>query len=135
MREEIKYDHLAYFVYYVFIDLFLIVACDKENKVIGYISIRPNGDLGRIYVNPVHRGGDLIHLLIREALHCAKKLGMPGLWGVCYDRMAKFYRRYYTKLGKRFGYTWYFVQSPEERDDGQWLIRGELVDEDDSGSA
>lgn len=133
MKREFKYDKLDHFDYFMFYRRFLIVACDKEDSIIGYIVITDGNEFGQLYVSPLHRATVVVHLLRHEAEKWSRGWGFKFVWGVCYDRMSKFYER----LAREYGYKLEFVESPEERDDGQWKIVVNIEDdyEDDSGSA
>lgn len=130
MKREFKYDSLDHFDYFMFYRRFLIVACDKEDSVIGYIVITDGNEFGQLYVNPKHRATDVIHLLRNEAEKWSRKWGFKFVWGVCYDRVAKFHKR----LAREYGYKLAFVESPEDRDDGQWKIVVNIEDADEDNN-
>lgn len=135
MSDEIYYEYLDHFAYYPFVNDFLIIACNSEDEPIGYVAIGKNNEICKLYVYPDYRGGPLLHVLLKEALMVAKSFGMTFLWGFCYDRMHKFYSRTYAKTAEMHGYSFKFVESPDERDDDHWVMVGELLGEDNNRSA
>lgn len=107
-----------HFDYFRFYDLFLVIYCDEKDEMIGHFTIKNGNEFGQLYVNPSHRGTEIVHLLIREALALVHSWGFPYIQGVCYDRMKKFYELF----KRRYNLNIEFPETPEERPDGQWKV-------------
>uniref|UniRef100_A0A6M3JQ53 Putative acetyltransferase n=1 Tax=viral metagenome TaxID=1070528 RepID=A0A6M3JQ53_9ZZZZ len=130
MDRTFTYDKLNHFDYFMFGPHFLIVACDKEDKIIGYIVITNGNELGKFYINPLHRATEVIHILRTEAAAWARHWGFKYIWGLCYGRMYLFYKR----LKREYGLDIEFVESPEERGDGQWKVVANIEEDDEVNS-
>lgn len=107
-----------YFKYYIFNTVFLAIYCDEDDRMIGHFTLTNGNEFGQLYVSPNQRGTEVVHVLIREALDIVHSWGFPCIWGVCFERMKKFYdlfrRKYHLHLE--------FPETPETRDDGQYKV-------------
>lgn len=109
---------LTHFDFFKFYDLLLVVACDEEDKIIGYFCLNNGNELCQVYVVPTHRGTGVVHLLIWEAVDIVKNLGFPTIWGLFYGHLIDFYMSYMA----RWGAPYTVIETPEERPDGQWKL-------------
>lgn len=109
-----------HFDYFRFYDMLLIIYCDEQDEIIGYFTIRNGNEFGQVSILPSHRGSEVVHLLIWEAAEIVYQLGFPYIFGLCYERMKKYYDRFIAKYD--LGDVMKMTESPKERADGQWKV-------------
>jgi hypothetical protein len=109
---------LKHFDFFRFYNLLLVVACDEDDKIIGYFCLKDGNELCQIYVSPSRRGIGVVHLLIWEAVDIVKSLGFPTIWGMFYGPLKSFYTSYMA----RWGAPYEVIETPEERPDGRWKL-------------
>jgi GNAT superfamily N-acetyltransferase len=107
---------IKHFDFFRFYNLLLVIACDKEDKVIGYFCLRDGNEFCNVYVAPSHRGTGVVHLLVWEAVEILKSLGFPTIWGLFYTPLAGLY----NVFKERFGAVLLEENLPETRPDGQY---------------
>ena len=109
---------LKHFDFFRFYNLLIVIACDDQDKVVGYFCLRDGNEFCNLYVVPSHRGTGVVHLLVWEAIEILKSLGFPTIWGLCYEPV----RGLYACISERFGGIETVEETPEERPDGQYQL-------------
>ena len=107
---------IAHFDFFRFYELMIIVACDKDDKILGYCCVKGGQELCQVYVTPAYRTKGLVNHLVWKAVEMALAAGSKILWGVAYPNVKDLYIGYVT----RFGATLVEEEQAEDRADGQW---------------
>lgn len=109
---------IGHFDFFGFYNNLLIIACDVDDKVMGYAVLRDNNEICEVFVKPDYRNRGLVHILMWKCVEIAKELGEKILWGTMYDHRKELYMVYKDL----FGATLIKVVPPEEREDGKWTV-------------
>jgi len=109
---------IKHFDLFKFYNLDIVIACDENDKVMGYACLQNNDELCQVFTKPEYRKKGLADVLIWKCYELAVLAGTTIIWGTAYPST----KDMYIDTIKRFGTVLLEVQPPEERNDGQWKM-------------
>jgi len=104
-------NHFDYFRFY---EMLIVIYCNEQDEILGSFTLRNGNEFGQLFVAPSHRGTEVVHLLIREAVAIVTSLGFPSIWGVGYGRMRELLQFFARKTNVEI--------TVEEEPDGRWQV-------------
>lgn len=123
-----------HFDYFHFPRVMVVVYCDEQDKILGYFALTNGNELGQLYVDPKCRKTEVVHTLLREAMAIVHAFGFPYIWGVCYERMKRFYE-FFNRNDRYHKLPLEFLPMPLGRKDGQYIVRMWFEEEKDGNGS
>lgn len=84
--------------YYLLGNQHLLVLCDENDKIMAYVTVRNNNEIGSMFVKPEYRGTRVVYYMKDLVLGLIASLGYTHAWFTFFPKHRKFYERWGAKV-------------------------------------